>query len=209
MSVSLRERIKNMDILKLIPEEAKESTIIGVIFSSFFCFIALILFVNELNTLFTTSTTSELLIDHLKDDVDISVYMDIELPYYPCGMLSLDKMDVIHSHIVDVQENLTKFRLDSKGKQIGKFLWSKTQSVEQLDLNQKINTVQDQISNSEGCRVVGSFTIKAVPGNFHISFHNYGQIFSYFMQRGIWQPDFSHKINSLRFGNSSNKSTQE
>lgn len=209
MSTSLRERIIELDILKVIPEDAKESTIIGVIFSSFFSLIAFILFINEIATLATVKTSSELLIDHLKDDVDINVYIDIEMPYYPCGMLSLDKMDVIHSHIVDVEENLTKYRLNSKGKSLGKFIWSKTQQVKEIDFTEKINTVSAQISNSEGCRIKGSFTIKAVPGNFHISFHNYGQMFSYFMQRGTWQPDFSHKINTLRFGGSSVKTTQE
>lgn len=200
MSVSFKERIKNLDILKLIPEEAKESTVIGVIFSTFFTVTACLLFLNELSTLLTVKTSSELVIDHMKDDVDIIVSLDIDLPYYPCGMVSLDKMDVIHSHIVDVEENLTKFRLNSKGKQIGKFQWSPNQLVSEMDLTTKVNTVQDQISNGEGCRVVGSFTVKAVPGNFHISFHNYGDVFQYLMQRGLWRPDMSHRIKTLRFG---------
>lgn len=209
MTVSLRERIKNLDILKQIPEDAKESTIIGVIFSMFFVLIASILFLNELNTLLSVTTTSELVVDHLKDDVDIIVWLDIEMPFYPCAMLSLDKMDVIHSHIVDVEEGLSKFRLDSRGKQIGKFVWSKTQNVSEMNFDEKINTAQAQISNAEGCRVKGNFSVKAVPGNFHISFHNYGDMFQYMMQRGTWQPDFSHKINTLRFGGSSAKTTTE
>lgn len=209
MSTSIRDRLLKLDILKVIPEDAKQSTIIGVVFSSFFTILASILFLNEVSTLISVKTSSELLIDHLKDDVDIPVWIDIVMPYYPCGMLSLDKMDVIHSHIVDVEEGLNKYRLDQKGKQIGKFLWSKTQTVAEMDFNEKINTVQAQIDNSEGCRVVGSFGVKAVPGNFHISFHNYGDMFQYMMQRGKWQPDMSHKINSLRFGVNSSKTTPE
>jgi hypothetical protein len=194
--------------MKLIPEEAKESTIIGVVFSTLFTVIAALLFLNELTTLLSVKTSSELVIDHMKDDVDIIISIDIELPYYPCGMLSLDKMDVIHSHIVDVEENLTKFRLSKNGQQIGKFLWSKTQLVSEMDLTEKVNTVQEQISNGEGCRVVGTFAVKAVPGNFHISFHNYGDIFQYLMQRGLWQPDMSHKIKKLRFGGKSLENTK-
>lgn len=206
---SIRDYLLKLDIMKVIPEDAKQSTIIGVVFSSFFTILASVLFINELSTLLSVKTSSELLIDHLKDDVDIPVWIDIEMPYYPCGMVSLDKMDVIHSHIVDVQEDLTKYRLDQRGKSIGKFLWSKTQTVAEMDFNEKINTVQAQIDNSEGCRIFGTFSVKAVPGNFHISFHNYGDMFQYMMQRGKWQPDMSHKIKSLRFGSNSSKTTSE
>lgn len=205
MSTTLKERLMKMDILKIIPETAKESTIIGVGFSIFFTLLASLLFINELSTLLSVQIGSQLLIDHMKDDKDITVDLNIEMPFYPCAMLSLDKMDVIHSHIVDVGEGLTKFRLNSQGKQIGKFLWSKVQTVAQIPLDEKVNTVQGQIKDKEGCRIVGSFTVKAVPGNFHISFHNYGDIFQYLMQRGLWQPDMSHKIKQLRFGGSSSK----
>ena len=161
MSNSFKEIVTKLDILKMIPENAKQSTVIGVIFSSFFVVLASVLFLNELSTLISVKTSSELLIDHLKDDVDIVVYIDIEMPYYPCGMLSLDKMDVIHSHIVDVEEGLVKLRLDQRGKQIGKFLWSKTQPISEMNFSEKINTVESQIENAEGCRVVGTFTVKA------------------------------------------------
>lgn len=52
------------------------------------------------------------MIDHLKDDKDVSVQIDIVFTNYPCAMISLDKMDKIHSHIMDVEENLKKMRLN-------------------------------------------------------------------------------------------------
>ena len=50
----------------------------------------------------------------MKDDKDLDVILDIIFPSYPCAMISLDKMDVLHSHIMDVEESLIKHRLDSK-----------------------------------------------------------------------------------------------
>ena len=44
------------------------------------------------------------------------VSLDITFPKYPCGLLSLDKMDVLHSHIMDVSENLKKNRINKKGR---------------------------------------------------------------------------------------------
>ena len=126
--------------------------------------------------------------------------LDIQLPRYPCALLSLDKVDIIHSHIVDVSENLTKHRLDSNGKIIGKFLWSNTQTVDEIPFDQKLNTATGQLENNEGCRVQGTFGIKAVPGNFHISMHNYGDLFQALASSGKWQPDLSHYIHTLTFG---------
>lgn len=65
--------------------------------------------------------SSELLIDHFKDDQDMTVSLDIVFHNYPCGMLSLDKMDVLHSHIMDVEENLKKLRVNKKGKLISSY----------------------------------------------------------------------------------------
>ena len=39
-----------------------------------------------------------------------------------------------------------------------------------------------------------------VPGNFHISFHHYVDEFRYLNMRGIYKPDFSHRVNKLEFG---------
>ena len=52
-----------------------------------------------------------------------------------------------------------------------------------------------------GCRLVGSFSVKEVPGNFHISSHAYQNIYARLMMNGkIKTLDVSHKINHLFFG---------
>jgi hypothetical protein len=42
--------------------------------------------------------------------------MDLDFPYIPCYILSLDVQDVVGTHIVDFDGDLVKNRLDSSGK---------------------------------------------------------------------------------------------
>jgi len=49
--------------------------------------------------------------------------------------------------------------------------------------------------------MIGSFTVKEVPGNFHISSHAYQNIFTRLMiDRHIQTLDVSHIIHGLYFG---------
>lgn len=48
----------------------------------------------------------------MKDDQNIQVYIDITLYKYPCGLVSLDVMDVLHSHTLNVKDELKKIRIN-------------------------------------------------------------------------------------------------
>ena len=55
--------------------------------------------------------------------------------------------------------------------------------------------------NNYGCRLRGSFTVKEVPGNFHISSHAYQNIYVRLGMNGVIKTlDVSHVIHSLYFG---------
>ena len=60
---------------------------------------------------------------------------------------------------------------------------------------------EEAFKKNYGCRLRGSFTVKEVPGNFHISSHayepNYVRAFSQGLMQGL---DISHKIHKLHFG---------
>ena len=59
--------------------------------------------------------------------------------------------------------------------------------------------------NGYGCRLQGDFTVKEVPGNFHISSHAYQNIYARLrMDNVIKTLDMSHKINYLFFGDMDN-----
>lgn len=57
---------------------------------------------------------SEVVVDNIKDDLDVDVFMDIIFPKFPCSAISLDKHDSVKSHTLDVSEQLLKLRLSGK-----------------------------------------------------------------------------------------------
>jgi len=194
--MDLKRTIQRLDVFKLIPEQYKESSVLGLLLSVFFIAIAGMLITNQVYILASTHIESHILIDHLKDDKDLNVNLEVLMHRYPCSLVSLDKMDDVHTHTMDVKENLIKTRTDKRGYPIDKL-----QDLEALNLDQRIELARLQIVNEEGCLLAGNFTIKMVPGNFHISFHNYGMEFQSLMARENYRPDFSHTIRRLSFGN--------
>lgn len=191
----MKNRFKNIDIIKFIPEEYKESTYLGVISS--FCFVALaaILILNQVSIFLSDEIYSEIEVDHFKDDKDLTVHLAMKLYNYPCGMLSLDKLDKMRTHTMDVEESLQKMRIDIQGEPIAIHKNDPTKS-----LSDKIEVLKNQIDNKEGCFLNGNFTIKLVPGNFHVSFHNYFPEFQHAINTLGYKPDFSYKIEYLYFG---------
>lgn len=61
----------------------------------------------------------------------MQVNLEVTFPNYPCAILSLDKMDVLHSHIMDVEENLKKIRINSSQKVIGNYKNKQSSNLEE------------------------------------------------------------------------------
>ncbi len=60
---------------------------------------------------------------------------------------------------------------------------------------------EEAFKKQYGCRIKGAFTVKEVPGNFHISSHAYQNIYVRLAMGGVIKTlDVSHKIHSLYFG---------
>lgn len=61
--------------------------------------------------------------------------------------------------------------------------------------------MRNALRGKYGCRLIGSFTVKEVPGNFHVSCHAY---FNHYMQMKmeglVGALDTSHTIHQLYFG---------
>lgn len=191
----MRNRIKNFDLIKLVPEEYKESSYLGVCSSLFFVCLAALLIWNQFLIFIQNEVYSEIEVDHFKDDKDLTVNLAIRLHAYPCGLLSLDKLDQVHTHTMDVEESLQKIRIDSSGNILG--VYKNDVSLTNQD---RFEIVKKQIENNEGCYLKGTFTIKLVPGNFHISFHNYFPEFQRSMNELGFKVDLSHTIEHLYFG---------
>lgn len=191
----MKNRFKSLDLIKLVPEEYKESSYLGVCSSLFFVFLAAVLIWNQFLILVQNEVYSEIEVDHFKDDKDLTVNLAIRLHAYPCGLLSLDKLDQVHTHTMDVEENLQKIRIDASGGVLGVY-----KNDASMGSSERFEIVKKQIEDKEGCYLKGSFTIKLVPGNFHLSFHNYFAEFQMAMSALDFRVDLSHTIEHLYFG---------
>lgn len=113
-------------------------------------------------------------------------------------MLSVDIENVLRLHKTNIEEGLVKVRQPS-GEVHNDKGWSN---------DQKLNEMRQQLERKEGCRIMGTFFIDRVPGNFHISMHGYNtEVHQLFMSGGLSNGfvdsgkfDLSHRIHTLYFG---------
>eukprot|EP01129_Flabellula_baltica_P015855 TRINITY_DN8219_c0_g1_i1.p1 TRINITY_DN8219_c0_g1~~TRINITY_DN8219_c0_g1_i1.p1 ORF type:complete len:374 (+),score=72.53 TRINITY_DN8219_c0_g1_i1:30-1151(+) len=75
------------------------------------------LFVSEFYLYLSSDVTPVLVVDSERNE-KIRINFDITFPKMPCDFISLDAMDVSGEHQVDIEHNVFKTRLDSKGNKI-------------------------------------------------------------------------------------------
>ena len=129
----------------------------------------------------------------------LQINIDFEFPKAPCYILSIDVQDIVGTHVVDIEGDLVKNRLDTRGK-----------VIETIDYHKKvpddannIKKAKDAYKNHEGCQLKGSFLINKVSGNFHVSFHSYHNTVQALVASG-GTLDFTHRIHHLSFGDDEN-----
>ena len=63
------------------------------------------------------------------------------------------------------------------------------------EINQKFyEDVKLSLEKNEGCRIAGDISVKKVPGNFHVSTHNFKPIISKLVSEDHYTFDLTHKI---------------
>ncbi len=119
----------------------------------------------------------------------------------PCSLVSVDLEDIVGTHTINIQEGITKHRLDSSGSDSGQPDYTTPEVTEGKNLSSLIyDDAVKSIQNLEGCRVVGEIYAKKVPGNFHISYHGYEDIMNKLTSNGFNKVELSHRINFLDIG---------
>jgi hypothetical protein len=97
-----------------------------------------------------------------------------------------------------------KFRLDSNGAAIdpeGKDF----ELLREQNQERQFQLAKEAFQKGYGCRLKGDFTVKEVPGNFHISSHAYQNIYARLRIEEVMRTlDMSHEINYLFFGDLDN-----
>lgn len=91
---------------------------------------------------------------------------------------------------------LHKHALDESGNK--KWTEEATNSKKKSDDAIYSSTVE-AIKNKEGCQIEGEVQLHKVPGNFHLSSHDYPKVFERLLMNN-YRIDFSHTLNHLSFG---------
>jgi hypothetical protein len=104
--------------------------------------------------------------------------VDIDFPRFPCDILSLDVQDIMGSHSVNVEGDLTKVRLSKDNERLEE-IKHKTDDGHGHGHGHGGNGIDFErvklgFKNEEGCKLTGFMLVNKVPGNFHISSHAFG-----------------------------------
>ena len=188
-SETVTNHIKKLDVYRKLPTDLTEPTASGAIISLVATIVMALLFLSEFNTYLSVGTQSEMFVDINRGGDKLIINFDIELPRFPCSGLTVDLMDVMGTHVANIQGTIQKERLGPQG--------------ELLPADDSSITAQlfkDQLNSKEGCRMFGNLFVNKVPGNFHISTHSYHSIITTAIGGDTKRIDLSHKINHLSFG---------
>ena len=192
-SETVKSKLKKFDVYRKLPQDLTEPTISGAMVSIVACSFMLLLFLSELNTYLTVSTSTEMFVDINRGGEKLVINIDVVFPKYPCGVISLDAQDIMGSHVINIEGSMKKIRLDRNGKTLSEEDLLKSG---QMDLE----AVKTQFANQEGCRLQGYIYVNKVPGNFHISSHAYHDKIFALVGHDMGRLDFSHEVNHLSFG---------
>ena len=175
-----------------IGEDVNKPTIVGSLLSLSAISIMIFLFFRQLIDFYSYHTKTDSVVHQPKNaDEQISVNMELLFNNVPCNLLSLDIVDIMNNHKGDISDTLTKKKYFHQNRRI----------AENYITNRDVANLAKAINDKEGCALVGKIRVNQVPGEFHVSFHNY---------RGLWRDlnnrhrdlaskiKLSHSIKSLR-----------
>lgn len=192
-SETVKNKLKKFDVYRKLPQDLTEPTVSGAVVSVVACSFMFLLFLSELNTYLTISTSTEMFVDINRGGEKLVINIDVIFPRYPCSVVSLDAQDIMGSHVMNVEGSMKKIRTDRSGTSL---------SEEDLLNSGQVDTqaARLQFENKEGCRLKGNIKVNKVPGNFHISSHAYHDKIYSIIGHEIGKLDFSHEIVHLSFG---------
>lgn len=178
---------------KISVENITKPTLMGSFLSLTAIGIILFLLVREISVLFTPtiSRNSDVIQDN-EIHAKINVNLSVDMPFVPCNLVSVDQEDSIGNHRMDISDTLQKYNIEQNGE------------INLFNNNgNSLDKMQEALSSNRGCKIEGYIPISKVPGDIHISFHNYGIYYSMLKEgrRDLFDKiRMSHKINYIYFG---------
>jgi hypothetical protein len=194
----LQRRLKDLDLFKRLPKNVAKGSLLGVIMTIICLSTVGILLFHEIIAFMSTEIESSMRIDHRKDDQHVEVHLSIDFQRFPCYLLGLDVTDYVGTHRTAEHDTMNFYTLDTNGNILDK-------ANVKLGVEETVAAFNEAYDKNYGCRMEGYFSILLVPGNFHIGFHSRGaELERLIQQRGPFNVDFTHRINTLYFGSTKN-----
>ena len=184
---------------KVTLDNVTKPTLIGSLLSLSAISIMVFLFFRQLIDFYSYHTKTDSVVHQPQNaDDQISVNMELLFNSVPCNLLSLDTVDIMNNHKGDISDTLQKKKYYHSNRKIGeKFL-----------TNRDVANLAKAVNNNEGCALVGKIKVNQVPGEYHISFHNYRGLWRDFNQKHrdlVSKIKLSHSFQSLSFGDTSQR----
>ena len=184
---------------KVTLDNVTKPTIIGSLLSLSAISIMIFLFFRELIDFYSYHTKTDSVVHQPKNaDEQISVNMELLFNSVPCNLLSLDTVDIMNNHKGDISDTLDKKR----------YFYSSKKIADKYYPNRNVENLINAVNSNEGCALVGKIRINQVPGEFHISFHNYRSLWQEFNRNHkdlVSKIKLSHSFKSLSFGDTTQK----
>ena len=149
---------------KVTLDNVTKPTLIGSILSLSAISIMIFLFLRQLIDFYSYHTKTDSVVHQPKNaDEQISVNMELLFNSVSCNILSLDTVDIMNNHKGDISDTLTKKKYFHSSNKIG----------EKYITNRDVANLARAVNSQEGCALVGKIRVNQVPGEYHVSFHNY------------------------------------
>lgn len=206
--------LKRLDLWqKISVDGVSQPTFIGSILSIFAISMTIILLLREIYDLLTPKIKHDTIIyQDPNQNNKIKVHLEIQFPRIPCHLLSLDQEDQMGNHKTNIADTIQK----SKGNlfAINSNINYPAYSFASAVVKRKRGTVLSEdevtlestieaIKKKESCMLSGYVPINKVPGDIHISFHDYSDNFYTIKENYpeiLNSISLSHRINGLFFG---------
>ena len=184
---------------KVALDNVTKPTLIGSLLSISAISIMIFLFIRQLRDFYSYHTKTDSVVYQPNNaDEQLSINMELLFNSIPCNLLSLDTVDIINNHRGDISDTIKK----------KKYYQSTGRFDQDYITNRNVEDLVRGVNANEGCAFVGKIRVNQVPGEFHISFHNYRNLWREFNQRNrdlVNKVKLSHSFKSLSLGDTPEK----
>jgi hypothetical protein len=200
------KNIKTFDLFqKIASDTINQPTFIGSILSFISISLIIHLLFKELIAFFTPVVLKDTIVmneqTHFpeREGDQIMLNFSIMFPHTPCSLLSLDREELIGTHIANIEHGVIKDSYDRLNNRISSYYPYKTTLLE------------NSLHNQEKCDIHGYVNMTKSPGDIHFSFHPYTDLYDRFIKPKedlINKIRLSHSIKALSFGGLSDSQLQ-